>query len=788
MMKKIKQENRRYKSLNKKTNSNVKIVKLNLNKIKQKESKTDNNNEYINNNIIVILRIRPETLFEKNFSNIKIINIENSISLKLISPIEYERFIEGTKYINNEKGLEVTKTEEYIYKFNHIFDYISQQNQVYEYTKAFLIKNIFDGFNSTIFTYGSIGSGKSYTMFGTNDKPGIIIRAINDILAIMKNEGLNNYYDLQISFFKIYNETVIDLINNENKNNQKEKELNKQFLKEISKKIINEPENIYQILFSNKKNKSSKAHYIVEINIINNEKNNFENNINKKFGKFIMIDLAGFEKVSKVKFNTDNYYINKSIFTLSACIDGLINHNKKYIPWRDSKLTMILRDYLLGNSKVVMIANISPSFSDIEGTLNTLNFSKKIKQVKINTNNKVETQIHIDKFETAITDLKEQISKVRKEINTNENKNKTIEDDKKIDGNEILKKYIEQIKTHFNQEIELNKQINDIEFNIIAINMENYFNKVNNDNINKENNKLNDYQLTINSLYEKRNQLIEKRRIIQTMITDQTKKNNHLGKYLMYVYKYYINLINQYHSKNRQNKLNNDKIRKDNQISNLSKQIKIRDELLKDMSEKIGKPENSFGVGKLVDLEEINFELSLNISKIKKEKDKNIFINDNALSSINKLSRNISMPILKVKSQRTKTIDKKRINVNNKIFPIIQIINDKIPKNDSSILKKRIPSGYIIMNRGKRTNFKNNYFNQYQKYYNLYHISNNYHVGDFKIGNINYNKNGNLTNLNTKERFFSYDFENEYKNKVKTILNKNYILRYNNSPYLLENQ
>ena len=100
MRKKIKQENRRYKSLNKKTNSNIKIVKLNLNKNKQKNSKILITNEITNNNIIVILRIRPETLFEKNFSNIKILNIENSISLKLISPIEFEHFIEGTKYMN----------------------------------------------------------------------------------------------------------------------------------------------------------------------------------------------------------------------------------------------------------------------------------------------------------------------------------------------------------------------------------------------------------------------------------------------------------------------------------------------------------------------------------------------------------------------------------------------------------------------------------------------------------------------------------------------------------------
>ena len=327
--------------------------------------------------------------------------------MKLISPIEYNYFLEGTKFINDDKGLEVTKTEEYSFQFDQIFDYYSQQSQVYEYSAEFLVRNIFEGFNSTIFAYGSIGSGKSYTMFGTNDKPGIIIRSINQIFNIMKSEEINNNYDLQMSFYKIYNETIIDLLpddkgnksgeniqtpyieENLNKINLKNNigKSNKSFFMEITKRNISSPEEAYQIISSGIKNKiklkkgknnSSKAHYIVEINIIKKQSNVEVNNGSKKYGKLILVDLAGFEKVAKVKPNTDNFYINKSLFTLSNCINGLINNNRNYIPWRDSKLTMILKDYLSGNSKIVMIANISPSFSVIEDTYNTLNFAKKI--------------------------------------------------------------------------------------------------------------------------------------------------------------------------------------------------------------------------------------------------------------------------------------------------------------------------------------------------------------------------------------------------------------------------
>ena len=334
-----------------------------------------------------------------------------------------------------------------------------------------------------------------------------------------------------------------------------------------------------------------------------------------------------------------------------------------------------------------------------------------------------------------------------------------------------------------------------MEFNITNINKENYFNQVNNkiskSNIKKEANKLNDYQLTINSLYSKRHQLIQQRKNIQIMISKETKKDNNLGKYLMYVYKYYINLINQLQSKNRQNKIDVDLVRKNDQISNLSKQIKIRDEFLQDMTEKVGSHNISFNLRRLINLEELTLDPCLNMSMIKKEEGLKKFANDVIMSSEKKLSRNISMPSLKNAPPSFRNFAKNKMFENNKILPKIQKKTNpnssRSVKNDSSIFKKRIPSGFILRNQGKGNNFRNNFYGGYQKYYNLYHISNNYHVGNFQHANPNYKKNKNLGNKNYNHRNISSNFENYYENKVKTILNKNFISRYHNSPYSLEN-
>lgn len=866
------------KLVDRKKDNNKEVIKiqqninLNNNQIKNEEAKTikvNNNNKVItnkninyninNNNIITILRIRPESEEEKNYSNINIIKVENSTSLKIISPTEYNYFIEGSKYLNNEKGIEVTQTKEYNYKFDYILDINSQQSEVYQYSTSFLVNNIFEGFNSTILAYGSTGSGKTYTMFGTGDKPGIIIRAINQILSIMENNGINKEYDLQISYFEIYNECIYDLLSTDDNNNNKKRKIaessstfnrdndlikfnnkknnnipNKFFLMGITKKVIKSEDEAFILLSEANKIRSkgitsqnvnsSRSHSIMHINIINKLANNNNNDLNKinlienrektKYGKFILVDLAGTEKVAEIKPNTDNFYINKSIFTLHNCINGLINSkNNNYIPWRDSKLTRILKEPLSGNSKIVMIANISPSLMVIEDTYNTLNFAKKIKLVKTYAQKNLGNQfIRIDKFDSAIQNLKNQISIVKNEIKQKEEENSLIYSEEQSDNkevlneekeiNEVLQEFIDKINAHFQKEIDVNKKINELELKISNINNENYFNQLNK-NINKNDiNKLNEYQVTINSLYSKRHMLVRQRRNIQLLINQETKKdmnnpeNKSIGTYLMYVYKYNINLINDLQNKNRKYKIENDIVRKENQIQNLNNQIKLRDNVLKDIKLKLGNNNISYNKKKIIDLEELNLDPCVDINSIKENNNLQQFANKIiSVSNSNTMKRNISMPFLRnqvkiFKKSNTK-INKNSSSgniINNSLPQIKTNKNIKTINNDSSLVQKRIPSGYLLRNHNSGlNNLKSNL--GYKKYYNLYHISNNYHVGNLSMANPVYNSQINNGPSKFKKRNLSssIDFENDYANKVKTILIKNYISRYKNSPYSLDN-
>ena len=104
-------------NINYKNNFNNNIIHNNRYSNATNESTNKPQNIYLNN-IITILRVRPESDKEKEYSNIDVIKIENSTSMKLVSPTEYNSFIDGTKYLKDEKGLEVTATKEYNYKFN----------------------------------------------------------------------------------------------------------------------------------------------------------------------------------------------------------------------------------------------------------------------------------------------------------------------------------------------------------------------------------------------------------------------------------------------------------------------------------------------------------------------------------------------------------------------------------------------------------------------------------------------------------------------------------------------
>ena len=123
---------------------------------------------------------------------------------------------------------------------------------------------------------------------------------------------------------------------------------------------------------------SSRSHAILQIY--------FKDPSEKICGKLAFIDLAGSERASDAmdqnkQTRIDGAEINKSLLALKECIRAL-DHDQKHLPFRGSKLTMVLKDSFIGNCQTLMIANLSPSLSCCEHTLNTLRYADRVKELK----------------------------------------------------------------------------------------------------------------------------------------------------------------------------------------------------------------------------------------------------------------------------------------------------------------------------------------------------------------------------------------------------------------------
>ena len=105
-----------------------------------------------------------------------------------------------------------------------------------------------------------------------------------------------------------------------------------------------------------------------------------------EYSKISFIDLAGSERGADTMHNDkktsiDGAEINKSLLALKECIRAL-DLDKKHTPFRGSKLTQVLKDSFVGNSKTTMIANVSPAQNCCEHTLNTLRYADRVKELK----------------------------------------------------------------------------------------------------------------------------------------------------------------------------------------------------------------------------------------------------------------------------------------------------------------------------------------------------------------------------------------------------------------------
>lgn len=166
---------------------------------------------------------------------------------------------------------------------------------------------------------------------------------------------------------------------------------------------------------------SSRSHAVLQINISQRDRTAGLSE-NHTFSTLSIIDLAGSERASVTKNRGDRLLeganINRSLLALGNCINALCENKKgNHIPYRDSKLTRLLKFSLGGNCKTVMIVCVSPSSQHYDETHNTLKYADRAKKIKTKVSrNMINVNRHVSQYVKAIFDLRQEVDDLKQRL------------------------------------------------------------------------------------------------------------------------------------------------------------------------------------------------------------------------------------------------------------------------------------------------------------------------------------------------------------------------------------
>ncbi|KAJ6706354.1 KINESIN-LIKE PROTEIN KIN-13B [Salix purpurea] len=352
----------------------------------------------------------PDNNFLKSFAADK----EKTSSVAKIKVVVRKRPLNKKELAKNEEDIIDTHSNsltvhdtklkvdltEYVEKHEFVFDAVLNEevsnDEVYRETVEPIVPIIFQRVKATCFAYGQTGSGKTYTM-----KP-LPLKASRDILRLMHHTYRSQGFQLFVSFFEIYGGKLFDLLSDRKKLCMREDGKQQVCIVGLQEYKVSDVETIKDLIEKGNASRStgttganeesSRSHAILQLAIKRSVDSN-ESKPPRLVGKLSFIDLAGSERGADTTDNDkqtrmEGAEINKSLLALKECIRALDN-DKSHIPFRGSKLTEVLRDSFVGNSRTVMISCISPSSGSCEHTLNTLRYADRVKSLsKGNTSKK----------------------------------------------------------------------------------------------------------------------------------------------------------------------------------------------------------------------------------------------------------------------------------------------------------------------------------------------------------------------------------------------------------------
>ncbi|KAE9448282.1 hypothetical protein C3L33_19830, partial [Rhododendron williamsianum] len=339
---------------------------------------------------------------------------------------EYQRgdeiawYADGDKIVRNEFNLATA------YAFDKVFGQSTMSHEVYDIAARPVVKAAMEGVNGTVFAYGVTSSGKTHTMHGDQNSPGVIPLAIKDVFSIIQDTPGREFL-LRVSYLEIYNEVINDLLDPTGQNLRVREDAQGTYVEGIKEEVVLSPGHALSFIAAGEEHRhvgsnnynlfSSRSHTIFTLMIESSAHGDEYDGV--VFSQLNLIDLAGSES-SKTETSglrrKEGAYINKSLLTLGTVIGKLSEGKASHVPYRDSKLTRLLQSSLSGHGHVSLICTVTPASSNMEETHNTLKFASRAKRVEIyaSRNKIIDEKSLIKKYQKEISTLKEELDQLKK--------------------------------------------------------------------------------------------------------------------------------------------------------------------------------------------------------------------------------------------------------------------------------------------------------------------------------------------------------------------------------------
>uniref|UniRef100_A0A8C3AN19 Kinesin family member 13B n=1 Tax=Cyclopterus lumpus TaxID=8103 RepID=A0A8C3AN19_CYCLU len=393
-------------------------------------------NSLNDSNVKVAVRVRPMNRREKD------------LKTKCVVEMEGNQTVLNPAITNISKGdprscfdVCVCVCSPQVFAFDHCFwsidesqkDKFAGQDVVFQCLGESLLDNAFMGYNACIFAYGQTGSGKSYTMMGSAEQPGLIPRLCSSLFSRTVREAREGEcFTVEVSYMEIYNEKVRDLLDpkgNRQALRVREHKVLGPYVDGLSRlavacykdieSLMSEGNKSRTVAATNMNEESSRSHAVFNIILTHTLMDLQSETSGEKVSKLSLVDLAGSERAAKTgaagERLKEGSNINKSLSTLGLVISALADqgagkYKSKFVPYRDSVLTWLLKDSLGGNSRTAMVATISPSADNYDETLSTLRYADRAKSI---VNHAV---VNEDPNARIIRELREEVEKLKEQL------------------------------------------------------------------------------------------------------------------------------------------------------------------------------------------------------------------------------------------------------------------------------------------------------------------------------------------------------------------------------------